>query len=78
MLKVRGGVGKTFVSTQIAQYYSDSEVESLNIDTDPVNSTFQSFERLNVKHIDLLTEDNNVNARKFDEMMELILEIEQM
>ena len=71
----KGGVGKTFVSTQIAQYYSDNGVESLNIDTDPVNSTFQSFERLNVKHIDLLI-DNNVNARKFDEMMELILESE--
>lgn len=39
----KGGVGKTFVSTQIAQYYSDSEVESLNIDTDPVNSTFSIF-----------------------------------
>lgn len=67
----KGGVGKTFVSTQIAQFYLDSERESLNIDTDPVNSTFSSFSKLNVKHVDLL-KDNNINPRKFDEMMELI------
>ncbi|EPR1029471.1 TPA: ArsA-related P-loop ATPase [Acinetobacter nosocomialis] len=72
----KGGVGKTFVSTQIAQFYLDSEKESLNIDTDPVNSTFASFEKLNVKHIDLLL-DNNINPRKFDEMMELIFESEK-
>lgn len=71
----KGGVGKTFVSTQIAQFYLDSDKESLNIDTDPVNSTFASFEKLNVKHIDLLL-DNNINPRKFDEMMELIFESE--
>lgn len=69
----KGGVGKTFVSTQIAQFYLDSDKDSLNIDTDPVNSTFASFHKLNVKHINLL-EGNDINPRKFDEMMELIFE----
>lgn len=71
----KGGVGKTFISTQIAQFYSDSDKETLNIDTDPVNSTFASFKKLEVNHIDLL-EDNNINPRKFDEMMELIFNCE--
>lgn len=71
----KGGVGKTFVATQIAQYYLDSDKECLNIDTDPVNSTFTSFQKLNVHHVDLL-KDNNINPRKFDEMMELIFNTE--
>jgi len=71
----KGGVGKTFVSTQVAQYYTDTDRISLNIDTDPVNSTFSSFARLDVQHINLL-EDNNINPRKFDEMMELIFNSE--
>ena len=72
----KGGVGKTFVSTQIAQFYSDSDRESLNIDTDPVNTTFASFKNLNVTHVNLLEKDN-INPRKFDEMMELIFNSEK-
>jgi len=71
----KGGVGKTFAATQIAQYYLDTDKESLNIDTDPVNSTFTSFQKLNVNHVNLL-KDNNINPRKFDEMMELIFNTE--
>jgi cellulose biosynthesis protein BcsQ len=41
VIQGKGGVGKTFTSIMIAQYLQDKGVDSTNIDTDPVNNSFQ-------------------------------------
>jgi CobQ/CobB/MinD/ParA nucleotide binding domain len=72
-LQGKGGIGKSFVSLMLAQYLKQHDPNVLCLDTDPVNVTFSSFSGLRVRTIALL-EDNVINERHFDEMMEQILQ----
>jgi len=72
-LQGKGGIGKSFVSVMLAQYLKQHDSIVLCLDTDPVNATFSSFPGLCVRPIALL-EDNVIDDRRFDEMMELILQ----
>lgn len=74
ILQGKGGIGKSFVSTVIAQYIKQEDPDVLCLDTDPVNATFSSFSALGVRSIALLEDDNTINVRRFDDMMEQILE----
>lgn len=71
-LQGKGGIGKSFVSLMLAQYIKQHDPNVLCIDTDPVNATFSSFPGLRVHSIALI-EDNVINERHFDEMMEQIV-----
>lgn len=71
LLQGKGGVGKTFAATMLAQYKSGKGEPTVNIDTDPVNSTFHGFKALNVKRIDLL-EGDEINTRHFDALVDLV------
>jgi len=73
MLQGKGGVGKSFASSMMAQFMVSRDKTPLCIDTDPVNQTFAGFEALNVKQIALL-EGDEINTRNFDAMVELIAE----
>jgi len=75
-LQGKGGVGKSFITSTLAQYkYDQTKGTPLCIDTDPVNSTFFGFKDLNVRQIKLL-EGDEINPRKFDTLVELIAESE--
>ncbi|MCG9766826.1 hypothetical protein L1D53_25575, partial [Vibrio alginolyticus] len=39
-------------------------------DTDPVNPTFSQYQALQPKVVNILTEDNNINTRFFDDLLE--------
>ncbi len=71
LLQGKGGVGKSLIASIIAQYYYAKKRKILCIDTDPVNSSFSSFRKLNVTKIDLMDGDN-IDPRKFDHLIELI------
>lgn len=71
VLQGKGGVGKSFIASVMAQYYYSKKKTPLCIDTDPVNATFHGFKALNVKHLDLM-EDDEINPHKFDELIDLI------
>jgi CobQ/CobB/MinD/ParA nucleotide binding domain len=71
MLQGKGGVGKSFVSAVLAQYKLSKGQELVCIDTDPVNGTFSGYKKLNVKRLDIM-EDEQINPRKFDELVEMI------
>ena len=49
VLQGKGGVGKSFIASVMAQYYYSKNKTPLCIDTDPVNATFHGFKALNVK-----------------------------
>lgn len=49
VLSGKGGVGKSFVASILAQYKIHKGQKPLCIDTDLVSSTFTSFKALNVK-----------------------------
>ncbi len=71
LLQGKGGVGKSLIAAILAQYYYAKKKEVLCIDTDPVNASLHGFSKLNVKKLDLM-EGDNVDPRKFDNLVELI------
>jgi len=71
-LQGKGGIGKSFISSLIAQNLQERGEPLICLDTDPINATFFSFKALKVRQIDLM-ENNRINEGVFDEMMELIL-----
>ncbi|HNJ38589.1 MAG TPA: conjugal transfer protein TraL, partial [Nitrosomonas sp.] len=53
ILQGKGGVGKSFISSTLAQHKFAKGGNPLCIDTDPVNATFYGFKKLNVKQINV-------------------------
>ena len=75
-LQGKGGVGKTLVTIMIAQYLINKGQSPLCVDTDPVNRSFMAFATLNVIPLDIMEEGHNINSRKFDDLVKMILEQE--
>lgn len=71
-LQGKGGVGKSFIAALLAQYYQQKGQSIQCIDTDPVNATLQGYKAFTTHRIELM-EDTRINDRKFDEMMEALL-----
>lgn len=71
ILQGKGGVGKSFIASLLAQYHLTQDKHVLCIDTDPVNATFAGFKALNVQRLELM-EGDTVNPRKFDDLIERI------
>ncbi|MFS2012869.1 P-loop NTPase [Azospirillum sp. CT11-132] len=71
-LQGKGGVGKSMVSSLLAQYLTANGRSVTCIDTDPVNDTLSGYTALNARRLDLL-QGNQINTRRFDEMMELLV-----
>ena len=74
-LQGKGGIGKSYVTSLIAQNLMDRGEEVICIDTDPINATLSSFKAFNAQRIDLL-QDNRIKEGLFDDMMEQILNTE--
>lgn len=71
ILQGKGGVGKSFVASTLAQYIKSKDEEPLCIDTDPVNTTFAGYKALNVTRLQIMDGDE-INSRHFDNLIELI------
>ena len=65
-------MGKSFVSSLIAQYHAEHKLPVVCIDTDPVNATLVGYKALSARRIELM-DGSMLNERKFDEMMEQVL-----
>ncbi|MEO9231649.1 MAG: AAA family ATPase [Devosia sp.] len=70
-LQGKGGVGKTFAATLLAQKMIEDGKKPLCIDIDPVNATFAGYKALDVRAFDVM-EGDDVNPWKFDKMIELV------
>lgn len=71
----KGGVGKSLVAAWLAQYLQSRSPETLScFDTDPVNPTFSRYQALKPAIVNILTENNNIDARRFDNLMEQLIE----
>lgn len=71
VLQGKGGVGKSLVSSLIAQYKLNKSEEITCIDTDPVNASLSGYKALNVKQLKLI-DDNEINSRSFDALIDII------
>lgn len=72
-LQGKGGVGKSLVTSLVAQYHQEKGRETINYDTDPVNASFLSYEALNVRRLKLLDDEQKLDTRNFDQLMEAVL-----
>ncbi|MDC9654360.1 conjugal transfer protein TraL [Xanthomonas perforans] len=72
ILQGKGGVGKSFIASCIAQYLQDQGRPFRAYDTDPVNATLSGYEAFPVERIELM-DGGTVNTRHFDQMIESIL-----
>lgn len=71
VLQGKGGVGKSLISTMIAQYLQSKGLDVVCADTDPVNATFTQYKSLNVAHLEI-ADGTRISQRKFDELVERI------
>ena len=74
----KGGVGKSLISTILAQYLKEQLPEE-NVhcfDTDPVNRTFHRYQALQTEMVDIMDEHNNINSIMFDGLVEKMIELD--
>ena len=70
----KGGVGKSLIASMLAQYLTDFSGSVIScFDTDPVNPTFSRYQALNVETINILNDQNDINKRGFDTLVEKLL-----
>lgn len=75
ILQGKGGIGKTLVSTILAQWLGQKDGAKLRcFDTDQENPTFSRYKALNVKHVPVMTDTRNIDPKRFDALMIDILE----
>lgn len=74
VLQGKGGVGKSFIASLLAQFIAQNEPEVHFYDTDPVNTTFSKYKKLNVEVVNILTDHQSIDASRFDGLIEQIIE----
>lgn len=75
ILQGKGGIGKTLVSTILAQWLAQKDGARLRcFDTDQENPTFSRYKALDVKHVPVMTDTRNIDPKRFDALMIDILE----
>jgi hypothetical protein len=75
VLQGKGGIGKTFVSSIIAQWMKNKNPEFLRCyDTDQENATFSRYKAMNVRHVPVMTDSRTIDPKRFDALMLDILE----
>jgi septum formation inhibitor-activating ATPase MinD len=67
----KGGVGKSFVSAILAQYFRAKSAPVHCLDTDPVNATFAQYRRLEAEHLKVLRR-GTINKKQFDLFVETV------
>jgi hypothetical protein len=77
-LQGKGGVGKSLISAINAQYFREKNGAVSAFDTDPVNNTLSQYKSFDATLINILTQDNNVDSRAFDELVTLLLESDNL
>ena len=73
VLQAKGGVGKSYVATIVAQYFRSREWAVQCFDTDPGNATLAQYKALDVEHIGDLIQAGVINQKRFDPLIEKLL-----
>lgn len=72
----KGGVTKSFCANCITQYYMSRGLPIRAIDADPSNKSLAAYKALSVVALDIMNANNNVDSRKFDDLIESIITTE--
>jgi hypothetical protein len=71
ILQGKGGVGKSYVSAILGQYFQQRGQRVHCLDTDPVNATFAQYKRIQVEHLNILRR-GAINEKRFDQLVDKI------
>lgn len=71
-LQGKGGVGKSYVASLLAQYHQEKKLPVICIDADPVNFTLSGYKALAAQRLDLM-QGSSLIERNFDQMMEQVV-----
>lgn len=71
-LQGKGGVGKSYVSSLLAQYLMAQGQPVLTVDTDPVNATLGGYKAFNAQRLELM-ENGTLVERHFDTLIEKVV-----
>jgi len=71
VLQGKGGVGKSFVSSILVQYFREKQRTVHCFDTDPVNATLAQYQELSAEHLNVLRR-GAINEKEFDTLVEKI------
>ncbi|CAG37874.1 nucleotide-binding protein [Desulfotalea psychrophila] len=74
ILQGKGGVGKTFVASLMAQFLKEQDTPTYCFDSDPVNASFAAYQGLAVELVDIMDGDS-INTRRFDSLIEKLVEL---
>src|SRR5215467_9139109 len=77
VLQGKGGVGKSFVSAILAQYFRCKQKAVQCFDTDPVNATLAQYKELKAEHVNVMKR-GGINEKGFDTLVEKICRGEGM
>ena len=69
----KGGVGKSLVSTLLAEYLKETGSDLYCADTDPLTPTFHEYNAIGAEHISIMAKDSSIDKRKFDKLFEKLL-----
>jgi hypothetical protein len=73
VLQAKGGIGKSFVSTLLAQHLLNDAGSVRCFDTDQENTTFTHYQALGVRHVAVTNPSRLIDPKKFDTLMETLL-----
>lgn len=71
-LQGKGGVGKSYVSSLLAQYLMAQGQPVIAVDTDPVNATLGGYKAFNAQRLELM-ENGTLVERHFDTLIEKVV-----
>lgn len=69
----KGGCGKTFCATLLAQYLMSIGADVKGFDTDQENRDFFAYKGIPVRYVDVMENSITINVKKFDSFMEALL-----
>ena len=73
VLQAKGGIGKSFVSSLLAQYLITETGSVRCFDTDQENTTFKHYAALPVDHVAVTDQSRLIDPKKFDALMETLI-----
>jgi len=73
MLQSKGGCGKTFSASLLAQYFMKIGTNFKGFDTDQENRDFHAYKGLPIRYVDVMQGKTSIDQKKFDGFMESLL-----
>jgi len=75
VLQGKGGAGKSFVASIIAQYLQELDPKNLALDTDPLNQSLYKIKGINCEFINILNANReDIDHTRFDAVIQRIIQ----